>query len=31
MHQMAREALAEYRAGRATGIVVTKDGRLAPV
>lgn len=30
MRQMAREALAEYRAGRTTEIVVTEDGRLAP-
>lgn len=30
MRKMAREALAEYRAGQATDITTTEDGRLAP-
>lgn len=30
MRQMAREAIAEYRAGRTTEIGITDDGRLAP-
>jgi hypothetical protein len=30
MLQMAREAREDYRAGRATDIVITEDGRLAP-
>ena len=30
MREMANEALEDYRAGRTTGIAITKDGRLAP-
>ncbi|CAN2042301.1 DUF2281 domain-containing protein [Candidatus Magnetomoraceae bacterium gMMP-15] len=30
MHEMAHEALEDYRAGRTTDIAITKDGRLAP-
>ena len=30
LREMAREALDEHRTGRATGIKVTEDGKLAP-
>lgn len=30
LSDMAREALADYRAGRATDIALTEDGELAP-